>query len=69
MKGINIDRMSIDELTALEDEIRETLAARSAHQKSILERRLRQLTRRSQAARHRRRPYPRVLPKYRKGGY
>jgi DNA-binding protein H-NS len=66
MKGINIDSMSIDELFALEDEVRETLAARIAHQKSILEKRLRQLTARSQAAGHRRRrPYPRVLPKFR----
>ena len=36
MKGINIDSMSIDELSTLEDAIRETLAARIADQTSIL---------------------------------
>jgi len=68
MKGINIDSMTIDELSTLEDEIRETLAARIADQTSILEKRLKQLIGQSKAVRggqRRPRPYPRVLPKYR----
>ena len=59
MKGINIDSLSIDQLCTLEDKVRETLAARIAEKKSVLEKRLSQLARRF------RRPYPRVLPKYR----
>src|SRR6516162_6375215 len=59
MKGINIDSLSIDQLCTLEDKVRETLAARIAEKKRILETRLSQLARRF------RRPYPRVLPKYR----
>jgi DNA-binding protein H-NS len=59
MKGINIDSLSIDQLSTLEDEVRETLAARIAEEKIILEKRLSQLAQRF------RRPYPRLLPKYR----
>jgi DNA-binding protein H-NS len=61
---IDIDGMSIDELSALGEKIRKTLAARLTDEKSILEQRLRQLTGRYQRER-RRRQYPRVLPKYR----
>ena len=46
MKGINIDSLSIDQLCTLEDEVRETLAARIANEKSILEKRLSQLAQR-----------------------
>jgi len=69
MKGINFENMSTDELWTLHNKIAETLAARIADEKSILEKRLSQLARRFQTerppARPGRRPYPRVLPKYR----
>ena len=60
MKGINIDSMTIDELSTLEDAIRETLAARIADQTSILEKRLKQLIGQSKAVRggQRRPPSP-----------
>jgi len=69
MKGLNFDSMSIDELWTLQNKIAEMLAARIADEKSILEKRLRQLTQRFQIVRPQgqpgRRPYPRVFPKYR----
>jgi DNA-binding protein H-NS len=69
MKRTSFDSMSIDELWTLRDKVAETLLARIADEKNILENRLRQLTQRFQAerlrGRHGRRPYPRVLPKYR----
>jgi DNA-binding protein H-NS len=69
MKGINFENMSTDELWTLHNKIAETLAARIADEKSILEKRLSQLTQRFQTVRPQakrgRRPYPRVSPKYR----
>ena len=69
MKGITFENMSTDELWTLHNKIAETLAARIADEKSILEKRLSQLTQRFQTVRFQsqpgRRPYPRVLPKYR----
>jgi DNA-binding protein H-NS len=69
MKRTNWESKSIDELWTLRDEIADTLAARIADEKNILEHRLRQLAQRFQTERLRgqrgRRPYPRVLPKYR----
>jgi DNA-binding protein H-NS len=69
MKGINFENMSTDELWTLHNKIAETLAARIADEKTVLEKRLSQLTQRFQTVRSQsqpgRRPYPRVLPKYR----
>jgi DNA-binding protein H-NS len=69
MKRTNLDSISIDELWTLREKVAETLAARIADEKNILENRLRQLQQRFQTERfrgqHGRRPYPRVLPKYR----
>jgi len=70
MKGINFESMSTDELWTLRNKVTEMLAARIADEKTILEKRLSQLTQRFQTVRpHQgqpgRRPYPRVLPKYR----
>ena len=69
MKGMNFKNMSTDELWTLQNRVAETLAARIADEKSILEKRLGQLTQRFQTVRPQgqdgRRPYPRVLPKYR----
>jgi DNA-binding protein H-NS len=68
MKGINFENMSMDELWTLQNKVAETLAARIADEKAILEQRLSQLTQRFQTVRPQpqsvRRPYPRVLPKY-----
>jgi DNA-binding protein H-NS len=69
MKRTNFDSMSIDELWTLQDGVAETLATKITNEKSILEKRLSQLTQQLQTVRPRRqrgrRPYPRVLPKYR----
>lgn len=69
MKQTSWKSMSIDELWMLREQVAEMLVARIADKKSILEKRLRQLTQRFQTNRlrgqHGRRPYPRVLPKYR----
>ena len=69
MKRTNWDGMSIDELWTLREKVAETLVARIADEKNILKDRLKQLTRRFQTEQlrrqHGRRPYPRVLPKYR----
>jgi DNA-binding protein H-NS len=62
MRGIDIVGMSTDELCALDEKIRETLAARITAEKSLIEKRLRQLPGRYRERRRRR--YPRVLPKY-----
>ena len=67
MKEINFESMSTDELWTLQNKVAETLAARIADEKTIIEKRLSQLTQRFQTVRPQgqRRPYPRVLPKYR----
>jgi DNA-binding protein H-NS len=65
MKGINFGNMSTDELWTLQNKLAETLAARIADEKTIVEKRLSQLARRFQTVRPGCRPYPRVLPKYR----
>ena len=60
--------MSVDELWALRSEISSILKGKIAAEKAELEKRLRQLQSNSlssEAARRERRPYPRVLPKYR----
>ena len=51
MKGITFENMSTDELWTLHNKIAETLAARIADEKSILEKRLSQLTQRFQTVR------------------
>jgi DNA-binding protein H-NS len=67
MKLHALNLMSVDELWALHMQITAVLTRRISAEKSQLEQRLRQL--RSEApkgsARRERRPYPRVLPKYR----
>ena len=68
MKGINFESMSTDELWTLRNKVTEMLAARIADEKTILEKRLSQLTQRLTVrpqGQPGRRPYPRVLPKYR----
>ena len=67
MKGTDFKSMSIDELWTLHEEISSVLASRLAEEKTVLERRLRQLKseNRNGNSRRSRRPYPRVFPKYR----
>lgn len=67
MKANDLRLMSVDELWALHEEIISFLERRLAEEKAALERRLRQLKPEgaSNVFQHARRPYPRVLPKYR----
>ena len=68
MKRNDFNSMSVDELWALRSEISSILKSKIAAEKAELEKRLRQLQSNSlssEAARRERRPYPRVLPKYR----
>jgi DNA-binding protein H-NS len=68
MKRDDFNSMSLDELWALRSEIRSVLRSKISAEKTMLEKRLRQLRSNSlpsEAARRERRPYPRVFPKYR----
>jgi DNA-binding protein H-NS len=63
MQKFDLELMPIDELWALHEVISETLAARLAAEKLLLEERLDLLS--NQANTSKRRPYPPVLPKFR----
>ena len=68
MKRDDFNSMSLDELWALRSEISSVLRSKISAEKTMLEKRLRQLRSNSlpsEAARRERRSYPRVLPKYR----
>jgi DNA-binding protein H-NS len=65
MKHGDFNLMSVDELWALRLEIDAVLPSRIAAEKTKLEKRLRQLQSNGATTRRERRPYPRVLPKYR----
>jgi DNA-binding protein H-NS len=68
MKSHDFNSMSVDELWALRSEISSVLADRIAAEKATLEKRLSQLKSNgmsSESPQRQRRPYPRVLPKYR----
>ena len=67
MRANNLRLMSVDELWTLHEEISSILERRLAEEKAALERRLRQLKPQgaSNVFQRARRPYPRVLPKYR----
>ena len=70
MNRNNLESMPVDELWTLHEKIEAALAARLATEKSVLENRLMMLNRQHQTKQLReekssRRPYPRVLPKYR----
>ena len=69
MRPNDLERMSIDQLWALHAEIDAVLARRISAEKRRLELRLKQLhpegtTKGNRNPAHQRRPYPRVLPKY-----
>ena len=67
MQKFDLELMPIDELWALHEVISETLAARLAAQKRLLEERLNLLSNQASAQLKplKRRPYPPVLPKFR----
>jgi DNA-binding protein H-NS len=67
MKLHDLKLMSVEELWSLHLELRDALASRISAEKKKLEQRLEQLrlSGASDGPRHERRPYPRVIPKYR----
>jgi DNA-binding protein H-NS len=67
MKASDLRLMSVDELWALHEEMSSVLARRLADEKAALERRLRQLKPEGTTSgfQRARRPYPRVVPKFR----
>jgi DNA-binding protein H-NS len=67
MGKVDLGSMSTDELWTLHENVSSILAERIAAEKARLEERLRKITPASGAihVRHQRRPYPKVLPKYR----
>jgi DNA-binding protein H-NS len=67
MKYGNLKSMSVDELWTLHESVVAELSRKMAAERTMLEDRLRQLgsTDKSSALRPERRPYPKVLPKYR----
>ena len=65
MKIDEINSMSVDDLWSLHDKLAFILSRKLSEEKERLERRLRQLNGGHTSLTHARRPYPRVLPKYR----
>ena len=65
MKIDEINSMSVDDLWSLHDKLVSILSKRLSEEKERLDRRLRQLKGGHISVTHARRPYPRVLPKYR----
>ena len=66
MKHHDLDSMSLDELWSLHESVAAVLAHKISGEKARLDRRLRQLGRTTDdVPKSERRPYPRVLPKYR----
>jgi DNA-binding protein H-NS len=65
MKIDEINSMSVDNLWSLHDKLVSILSKRLSEEKQRLDRRLRQLKGGHTSLTHARRPYPRVLPKYR----
>ena len=67
MKNSNLKSMSVDDLWKLHESVVAELSHKMAAERTMLEDRLRQLgsTDKSPALKRERRPYPKVLPKYR----
>jgi DNA-binding protein H-NS len=69
MNGNELKLMSVDELWTLHEEVSSVLATRLTEQKTMLEKRLRQLQLKFKGVKvgrqRARRPYPQVFPKYR----
>jgi DNA-binding protein H-NS len=64
VKNKHLEVMSVDELWTLHEEIRAVLSGKLEAEKRELERRLVQLTARSESTPKALRPYPKVHPKY-----
>ena len=65
MKIDEINSLSVDDLWSLHDDVVSMLSRKLSDEKKRLDRRLRQLSGGRISLTHARRPYPRVLPKYR----
>jgi DNA-binding protein H-NS len=67
MKNANLKSMSVNDLWSLHESVIAELSRKMEAERTILERRLSQLSAapRSEVVRSGRRPYPKVLPKYR----
>ncbi len=65
LTGKEMKAMSVDELWSLRDKVSEQLLARIAEEKRLLEERLRRLRSVRPQEKSARRPYPKVLPKFR----
>jgi len=65
MKIDEINSLSVDDLWSLHDDVVSMLSRKLSDEKKRLDRRLRQLGGGRISLTHARRPYPRVLPKYR----
>jgi DNA-binding protein H-NS len=67
MKNSNLKSMSVDDLWKLHESVVAELSHKMAAERAMLEDRLRKLgsTVKSPALKRERRPYPKVLPKYR----
>jgi len=65
MKTDEINSLSVDDLWSLHDEVVSVLSRKLSEEKKRLDDRLRQLNGGRISLAHARRPYPRVLPKYR----
>jgi DNA-binding protein H-NS len=65
MKPNEITSMSVDDLWSLREKLDSVLSKKLSEEKERLNRRIRQLERGDASHANARRPYPRVLPKYR----
>jgi DNA-binding protein H-NS len=65
MQNRELKTMSIEELWNLHEELIVELSRKIAAEKIRLEERLRKLVSAGEGGKHERRPYPKVLPKYR----
>jgi DNA-binding protein H-NS len=65
MKLNDFASLSIDELSVFREEVATAFAAKMIAKRSVLENRLRQLTRQTLGKTPKRRSYPTVFPKYR----
>jgi DNA-binding protein H-NS len=65
MQSVDLKSMSVDELWNLHEEVVAELSRKIAAEKSRLDERLHKLAPGSDKLKHERRPYPKVLPKYR----
>ena len=65
MRSRDLKSMSVDQLWNLHEELVAELSRKMAAEKNRIEERLRKLDPAGEKLKHERRPYPKVLPKYR----